>query len=48
LPGDAGQALWAVRPDPNTLPPWAGFGVLMAWVAVGLLAAAVLLRRRDV
>ncbi|HET7311638.1 MAG TPA: hypothetical protein VFJ17_09955 [Mycobacteriales bacterium] len=48
LPGDAGQALWAVRPDPNTLAPWAGFGVLMAYVAAGLIAAAFLLHRRDV
>jgi ABC-type transport system involved in multi-copper enzyme maturation permease subunit len=29
------------------LPPWAGFAVLCAWVAVALSAAFVLLRRRD-
>jgi hypothetical protein len=29
------------------LPPWAGFGVLAAWTAVALAAAAWLLRRRD-
>ena len=29
------------------LPPWAGFAVLCAWVAVALGAAYVLLRRRD-
>ncbi|MGH3301333.1 MAG: ABC transporter permease subunit [Streptosporangiaceae bacterium] len=29
------------------LPPWAGFAVLCAWVAVALTAAYVLLRRRD-
>ena len=48
LPGQAGQALWAVKPDPHTLAPWAGFGVLMAYVVAGLIAAAVLLVRRDV
>lgn len=48
LPGEAGQALWSVRPDPNTLAPWTGFGVLMAYVAVAMVAAAVVLRRRDV
>ncbi|MBO3089445.1 ABC transporter permease subunit [Cellulomonas dongxiuzhuiae] len=31
----------------TTLGPWAGFGVLLAWVAVTLVVAAVLLRRRD-
>jgi ABC-type transport system involved in multi-copper enzyme maturation permease subunit len=29
------------------LPPWAGFGVLCAWTALALAAAAILLRRRD-
>jgi ABC-type transport system involved in multi-copper enzyme maturation permease subunit len=29
------------------LPPWAGFAVLCAWVAVALTGAYVLLRRRD-
>jgi ABC-type transport system involved in multi-copper enzyme maturation permease subunit len=29
------------------LPPWAGFGVLCAYTAVALVAATVLLRRRD-
>jgi len=29
------------------LTPWGGFGVLLAWVAVLLITAAVLLRRRD-
>jgi ABC-2 type transport system permease protein len=48
LPGDAGQALWTVRPQPHTLAPWTGFGVLLAYVAAALVAAAVLLRRRDV
>jgi len=29
------------------LGPWQGLGVLMVWVVVLLIAAAVLLRRRD-
>jgi ABC-type transport system involved in multi-copper enzyme maturation permease subunit/regulation of enolase protein 1 (concanavalin A-like superfamily) len=29
------------------LPPWAGFAVLCGWAAVALVAAAVLIRRRD-
>jgi len=48
LPGDAGQALWAVRHDPTSLAPWAGFGILMLYVAAGLIGAALLLHRRDV
>ncbi|GIG40665.1 ABC transporter permease [Cellulomonas phragmiteti] len=32
----------------TTLGPWGGFGVLLAWVAVLLVVASVLLRRRDV
>ena len=48
LPGEAGGALWAVRPDPSSLAPWTGFGVLMAYVGVAMIAAAVVLRRRDV
>lgn len=31
----------------TALGPWAGYGVLLAWVAAVLVVAAVLLRRRD-
>jgi ABC-2 type transport system permease protein len=31
----------------SALGPWAGYGVLLCWVAGALLVAAVLLRRRD-
>lgn len=48
LPGDAGQTLWTVRPDPHTLAPWTGFGVLLAYVAGALVISALLLRHRDV
>jgi ABC-2 type transport system permease protein len=48
LPAEAGQALWTIKPDPHTLAPWTGFGVLMLYVATSLIAAALLLHRRDV
>jgi ABC-2 type transport system permease protein len=48
LPGDAGTAIIDVFPDPNRLAPWTGFGVLCAWAAVAVAAAAVMLVRRDV
>ena len=48
LPAEAGQALWTIKPDPHTLAPWTGFGVLMLYVATSLIAAAFLLHRRDV
>jgi ABC-2 type transport system permease protein len=47
LPSNAGGAVWTIHPDPNTLAPWAGFGVFCAYAAVSLLIAAVLLARRD-
>ncbi|MEU8250932.1 ABC transporter permease subunit [Nonomuraea sp. NPDC048916] len=31
----------------NPLGPWSGFGVYLAWIAVTLVVAAVLMRRRD-
>jgi ABC-2 type transport system permease protein len=47
LPSNAGGAVWTIHPDPNTLAPWAGFGVFCAYAAVALVIAAVLLVRRD-
>ncbi len=47
LPSNAGGAVWTINPDPNTLAPWAGFGVFCAYAAVALAVAAVLMRRRD-
>jgi ABC-2 type transport system permease protein len=46
LPAGAGQALWS-NPDPPSLSPWAGFGVLCLWAAGAIVIAAVGLRRRD-
>ena len=47
LPSNAGGAVWTIHPDPNTLAPWAGFGVFCAYAAVAIAIAAVLLVRRD-
>jgi hypothetical protein len=48
LPDSAGHALWSVRPESNTLGPWAGLAVLLGYVAVVLVGGALLLRARDV
>jgi hypothetical protein len=47
LPSNAGGAVWTIHPDPNTLAPWAGFGIFCAYAAVSIAIAAVLLVRRD-
>lgn len=47
LPANAGGALWTLHHDSTVLSPWAGIGMLCAWIAAGLIAAAVVLRRRD-
>lgn len=47
LPSNAGGQLASASPDPTGLAPWTGFGVLCIWIAVIVVAGAVLLRRRD-
>jgi ABC-2 type transport system permease protein len=47
LPSSAGNAIWTINPDPNTLAPWAGFGVFCAYTALAIAIAAVLMVRRD-
>jgi hypothetical protein len=47
LPSTGESFIVSVR-DRTMLSPWAGLGVLAAWVAVALTLAAVQLRRRDV
>lgn len=47
LPGGAGQSYITTLRAPDTLEPGAGLAVQVAWVLVALVAAAVLLRRRD-
>lgn len=49
LPSNAGSALYTVHPDdPGTLAPWTGFAVMCLWAVAALIAAAVVLKRRDV
>ncbi|WP_433825936.1 ABC transporter permease subunit [Actinoplanes sp. CA-015351] len=45
LAGDAGSVVTAS--SSTALSPWAGYGVMLAWVAAVLAVAGVLLRRRD-
>jgi hypothetical protein len=47
LPSNAGGALWTINPDPNTLAPWAGFGVFCTYCAIAIAIAAFLMLRRD-
>lgn len=47
LPGEAGQQIAVVVPDPSALGPWAGFAVLLGYLVVSFGVATVLLRRRD-
>jgi ABC-2 type transport system permease protein len=47
LPNYAGSALTTVRHQPDLLSPTGGALVLAAWALVPLVAAAVVLRRRD-
>ncbi len=48
LPLNAGQSLFQLRPDSDSLSPGAGVGVMAAYAAVLLAFAAFLLKRRDV
>ncbi|MEY9949008.1 ABC transporter permease [Kitasatospora sp. GAS1066B] len=47
LPGAAGQAVATLNPDPGTLAPWTGYGVLWIYVVLALIGAATVLKRRD-
>jgi len=50
LPSNAASALYTARPNPDDhlLHPWAGFAVFCGYTVVLLIAASVLLVRRDV
>ena len=48
LPSSAGAQIMALHPDPSGLAPWTGFGLFLGYTLVTLVAAAVLLVRRDV
>ncbi len=47
LPNNAGSAVTTVRPLDDLLSPTGGALVLLAWALIPLLAAALVLRRRD-
>lgn len=47
LPTGAGASFSTSLAAPDALSPWTGLSVMVAWVLVGLAAAAVALRRRD-
>jgi ABC-2 type transport system permease protein len=47
LPSNAGMAILQTGPATGPVPPWLGLGLFTAYTAVVLVAAAVLLRRRD-
>jgi ABC-2 type transport system permease protein len=47
LPSNAGQALMSLRSDTTMLSPWRGFAVFCGYIVATVIAAAVLLKRRD-
>jgi ABC-type transport system involved in multi-copper enzyme maturation permease subunit len=58
LPGDWGRTVYnyfttnagiqvVQHTEGGPLGPWSGYGVYLAWIAVAMVAAAVLMRRRD-
>jgi ABC-type transport system involved in multi-copper enzyme maturation permease subunit len=48
LPSSAGSAVAQVVPDGGTLAPWTGFAIFCGYTLIAVVAAAVLMRRRDV
>ena len=48
LPGNAGQAMYALTHDATTLSPGAGLWVFLGWTALALVGAAYRLVRTDV
>lgn len=47
LPTGAGASFSTVIHQPHALSPWVGLAVMVAWVVAGLIAAAVVLQRKD-
>ena len=48
LPTGAGQSFSTNLPQPHALAPWVGLGVMVAWVTAALVAAGVVLQKKDV
>jgi ABC-2 type transport system permease protein len=48
LPTGAGQSFSTNLAQPHALPPWPGLGLMVAWVVAALVAAGVVLKRKDV
>lgn len=47
LPSNAGEAFVSSARNADLLAPWAGIAVFTAWAAAALVAAVVVIRRRD-
>ena len=47
LPAGAGGSFISSLHSPNTLTPWTGLAVLLAWVVGGLVVSAIVVKRRD-
>ena len=47
LPSNAGAALYDLHPESASLSPWTGFAVFCGYAAIALIAAALVLKRRD-
>jgi ABC-2 type transport system permease protein len=47
LPSNAGGAVWTVNPSPHTLAPGTGLAVFVAYAALSIAIAAVLVTRRN-
>jgi ABC-type transport system involved in multi-copper enzyme maturation permease subunit len=47
LPSNAGAAILTDRPSSHWPSPWGGFGIFCAYTAITLVAAVILLKRRD-
>jgi ABC-type transport system involved in multi-copper enzyme maturation permease subunit len=48
LPTGAGQSFSTNLPQPHALSPWPGLALMVGWVVAALVAAGLVLRRRDV
>jgi ABC-2 type transport system permease protein len=47
LPSNAGQQLMTLHPDPHMLAPWNGFALFVGYLVAAVVAAAIVVKRRD-